>query len=43
LTATYISADKAIDLLDRDQFLLRVDDLALDASIGICLHERADS
>ncbi len=43
MTATYISADKAIDLLDSDQFLLRIDDLALDASIGIYLHERADA
>ena len=29
------------DPLDNDQFLMRIDDLALDASIGIYPHERA--
>ncbi len=43
MTETYRSTDKAIDLLDSDQFLLHVGDLALDTSIGICLHERADA
>jgi len=43
LTATYGSADKAINLLDSDQFRSRIGDLVLDASIGICPRERADS